>query len=151
MTGTSTGRDKPKPARTGKGRFLRTPASQARDVEAARLRSTGHTLQDIADRLGYTDPGNAYRAIAKVFAETVTAPVEDIRRREIAVLDELEARAWLALKGTSSLAAVDRVLKIQERRARLLGLDAPVKTHVEVTDTVTAEVERLAATLGMTP
>jgi hypothetical protein len=30
------------------------------------------------------------------------------------------------------LAAVDRLLKVQERRAKLLGLDVPVKRQVEV-------------------
>ena len=30
------------------------------------------------------------------------------------------------------LAAIDRLLKIQERRAKLLGLDAPTQSRVEV-------------------
>lgn len=61
------------------------------------------------------------------------------------------------------LDAIDRVLRIQARRAALLGLDAPKKSQVEVitTDQVTAEIARLeadiaakareAAALGVTP
>lgn len=39
------------------------------------------------------------------------------------------------------LAALDRVLKIQERRAKLLGLDAPAKTEVNVGAVDPASIE----------
>jgi hypothetical protein len=47
--------------------------------------------------------------------------------------------------------AVMAVLKIMERRARLLGLDMPAKAQVEIThydgNTIDSEVERLVALL----
>lgn len=48
------------------------------------------------------------------------------------------------------LAAISTILKIEERRAKLLGLDAPTKTNVTVSDAITSEIEQLAAQLGMT-
>lgn len=157
-------------AKDGKGRFMRSVQAAQRDAEAARLRSEGHTLQSIVDRLGFHDRAAASRAIAKVYAETVTQPVEEIRARDLATLDELEARAWEVLRAkhvtvshgkvvdidgvpladdAPVLNAIDRVLKVQDRRAKLLGLDAPTRAKVELTDTVTAEIQRLAAELGM--
>lgn len=40
-----------------------------------------------------------------------------------------------------ALAAIDRLLKIQERRARLLGLDAAVKVDATVTETTQQDLE----------
>jgi hypothetical protein len=49
--------------------------------------------------------------------------------------------------GTPSMFAVDRVITIRERLARLVGLDAPMRTDtkvtVEHTTTLDAEIERL--------
>ena len=46
------------------------------------------------------------------------------------------------------LHAIDRILKVMERRARLLGLDAPAKTDVRVTDVLDEQIQQLAAELG---
>jgi hypothetical protein len=46
------------------------------------------------------------------------------------------------------LNAVDRLLRIQERRARLLGLDAPVKRDISLTDERAAQIEALVEELG---
>jgi len=48
-----------------------------------------------------------------------------------------------------TLNAIKTILAIEERRAKLLGLDAPTKTNVTVSDTITSEIEQLAAQLGM--
>ncbi len=48
------------------------------------------------------------------------------------------------------LAAIDRLLKIEERRAKLLGLDAPVRAELITIDAIEAEVARLAAELDLT-
>ena len=45
------------------------------------------------------------------------------------------------------LAAIDRCLKIMERRARLLGLDATAKADLRISDSLDSQIERLAAEL----
>jgi hypothetical protein len=45
------------------------------------------------------------------------------------------------------LQAIDRMLKIQERRAKLLGLDAPAKLEVFTIDAIDAEIKKLQAEL----
>jgi hypothetical protein len=48
------------------------------------------------------------------------------------------------------LQAIDRALKIQERRAKLLGLDAPTKVEVLTMDAIDAEIQKLQAELATT-
>lgn len=57
----------------------------------------------------------------------------EISRLEQESLDQMQASVWAqALSG--HMGALDRVLRIMERRARLLGLDAPTKTALQNPD-----------------
>jgi hypothetical protein len=54
-----------------------------------------------------------------------------------------------ALSGDKgALFAIDRVLAIQERAAKLRGLDAPIKHEVITLDYIQSEIRRLEETLG---
>jgi hypothetical protein len=170
------------------GAFVANPDTAERDAEACRLRSRGAGYQEICDALGFTNTGNAHRAVQRALKATMQEPAEDLRRLELDRLDRMWRAAEASLERQHvaisqgrivkrkmpildsagqqvmdphtgepmyqleevlddgpMLAALDRLLKIQERRARLLGLDAPSKSRVEVvtTDQITAEIERL--------
>ncbi len=104
----------------------------AREAEALHLRLSGATYQVIAEQLGISAPG-AYkvvmRACERVHAKTRES-AQVVLHLELMRLDRLLFAVWpLAIEG-KSLKAVDRVLKIMERRSRYLGLDAPTKTVV---------------------
>ena len=169
-----TGKPPAKP-RAG-GKFVRSIETAKRDAEAARLRSRGRTYSQIAEELGYCDKGAAHHAVARVFdgfrveARDLLIKIEldklDMMTR--AVIDVLEAKHYLVSDGrivyigakddpdhrellddAPVLQAVDRLLKISDRRAKLLGLDAPKR--VEVSDTtpdLDAAVRDLAAELA---
>lgn len=47
------------------------------------------------------------------------------------------------------LQAIDRIPKVQERRAKLAGLDAPRKVEILSMDTIDAEIQRLENLLGL--
>jgi hypothetical protein len=101
--------------------------ARARDALALRLR--GHTYADIGDQLGVTLEG-ARQAVQRGMAEIRTQTAEtavEVREQEAARLDRmlvrLERMADQADDATTALAIQDRLLKIQDRRARLLGLD----------------------------
>jgi len=134
------------------GKFRRTLAGAERDAEAARLRSRGLSYEAIGRELGL-DKGNAYHAVQRALEATVAEPAAEVRQLELARLDDmymavmkvLEAQHFTVSNGkliyhpetggpllddAPVLQAVDRLLKIQERRARLLGLDAATKTEV---------------------
>lgn len=64
-------------------------------------------------------------------AESVDA-LDQVKVREAAELDEMEAEAAVEFSKKKSWEWYDRRLKTKERRAKLLGLDAPTKTDANV-------------------
>ncbi|MFF8769120.1 hypothetical protein [Kitasatospora sp. NPDC015120] len=58
------------------------------------------------------------------------AAVEELRAVEDARLDRMFLVAYRKAVKDGDLPAIDRALRIMERRARLLGLDQPAKTEV---------------------
>jgi hypothetical protein len=88
------------------------------------MRIKGATYQQIGDALGVTLQ-SANRMVLAGVAEwnaTIRRDAADLIALEYARLERLHAAVWdQAIAGDP--AAVDRVLKIMERRAKLLGLD----------------------------
>jgi hypothetical protein len=167
-----TGNDRP---RDGNGRYYRTVEDAERDERAARLRADGWTFARIAEELGYDSRATAHHAVQRVLKETVREAGEDLRSLELERLDKLYRSAMGVLErqhvtvshgkiiqapdpdtgeetplidDAPVLNAIDRLLRIQERRARLLGLDAPVKRDISLTDERAAAIEALVEELG---
>lgn len=93
-----------------------------KERNALELRRAGYTYDRIADRLGYANKGAAYKAVRRGIARTLQEPVDELIELETDRLDRLLSSVWApAMKG--DLGAVDRVLRISERRSKLLGLD----------------------------
>ena len=102
-------------------RRLRGTAKKRRALE---LKITGLTYRQIADELDYRSPASAHAAVMRALRETLAEPAEELRQLEVGRLDALLEAVW-ADAMTGKLPAVDRVLRIGERRAKLLGLDLP--------------------------
>lgn len=155
--------------RGGNGKFTADPDTAERDAEACRLRARALSYAEIAKRLGYVDESHAHRAVQRALKATVQEASDELRAVELKRLDGLyrlalkvAERAHVTVSNgrvvhlgdlplqddAPALAAIDRLLKIQERRARLLGLDAPVKHEVRNVDAVDAEIEQLVARLA---
>lgn len=114
--------------------------------QAVQLRAEGKTYQEIADILGYADHTGARKAVLSGLASIKQEPAQELRDIELARLDALWQKAWdKAMAG--SMPAIDRCLKIQARRAALMGLDAPKEVDVKVT--VLEEADRLADLLNL--
>ncbi len=140
-------------SKTRKNEGKTTIESIDRDHKALDLRRAGMTYDIIAKTLGWADPSVAHKAVQRALKRALhESGSEELREVELSRLDRLQAALWpKALEG--NLGAADRILRIAERRARLLGLDAPVKQEVEVTaykggTDIDREVERLAKTLA---
>lgn len=134
-----------------------------RQAAAMELKLNGESYRTIALKLDYRGPSGSHKAVAAYLRKTLQAPTDELMKIELARLDKLQLRLWpVALAG--ELGAVDRVLKIMERRAKLLGLDAPTLYSVndirdiaqKVVRVVVAEVsdegirERIFDALGFT-
>lgn len=137
---------------------------ETRQNQALRLRREGLEYSDIATKLGYANHTGAMKA---ALAALNRQPAEDapiVRQLELERLDALWRAAWRQLnmdhvlvshgrviEGVvdegAKLAALDRLLRIQERRAKYLGLDEATKTRIDYVpeEVVDGEIERLRA------
>jgi hypothetical protein len=159
------------PPRAGRGRWVRT--ATAKHAEAVRLRSEGFSYDEIARQLGYRDKASAYNAVQRTLTREVREPADELRQIELIRLDSL----WMQAMGVLTrshvtvsngkvvtinrdgetvpvpddapvLQAIDRLVKIMERRSKLLGLDAPAKVEVMNLDQIDAEITKLERELG---
>lgn len=100
--------------------------------QALELRRAGLGYEAIGAKIGL-GKSQAHRLVVAALAEAraqVTANVDDLRSEELSRLDAMLTGLWPSARNGAG-AAVDRVLKIMERRARLLGLDAPERKRIE--------------------
>ena len=94
--------------------------------QALQMVKAGYTLVEIAKKLGYAGKQGASELIKAALAQLVRVPAEEVRQLQLARLD-----LWLTKLekkiNKGDIKAIQTALRIEERRARLLGLDAPVK------------------------
>lgn len=101
---------------------------QHRKKEALQLRLEGKTYTEIAERMGKS-VSTVHGYVADSLAEVTKEDAQQLRDVEAARLDALQHAIWDKAIG-GDLSAMDRVIKIIDRRARLLGLDAPQQVAV---------------------
>ena len=100
-----------------------------KQMQALELRKAGVSYARIAEALGYASGSGAHKAVSSALKKTLQEPSDELRMLEIERLDAMLAAIWGSVK-QGQYGAQDRALKIMERRAKLLGLDAPVKADV---------------------
>lgn len=147
-------------------------ATAKRRAEAVAMRIAGADFDTIAGQLGYADRASAHKDVTRALEQAVveqSRSVEVYREEELQRLDALLVEAWTVLKRQHvsvshgrvvrdendepilddgpTLSAIDRILRIQERKAKFLGLDAPQRHEVVTVDAVDAEIARLTAEL----
>jgi hypothetical protein len=135
-------------ARSGAGRYIRTPETARRDAKAADLRAKGWTYQQIAAELGYGDKRTAADAIERALKDIIREPGEAVLHFELERLDaelvrlgdlEVSARKVLTNRHIMVnngrvilhpeteqpmeddgpvLQAIDRLIKIEDARRR---------------------------------
>jgi predicted DNA binding protein len=108
--------------------------SREREREAFELRKAGGSLQQIGDKIGVSKQAVS-QMLKRVLADLVSATMEDaedVRHMEVERLDALLLGLWQKARAGNE-GAVDRVLRIMQRRSELLGLDAPRRTTTEIT------------------
>jgi hypothetical protein len=103
-----------------------------RQKQAMELRKAGASYSAIAERVGYASESGARKAVATVLARIVAEANEsagELRAMTLERLDAMILAIWPACR-RGDLGAIDRVLRIEAQRAKLLGLDAPERVDV---------------------
>ena len=108
--------------------------ARERWLAALELRKQGLTFEAIAGALGYAGESAAYKAVMSALGEVSREPVEEMRKLEATRLDKMQEKLSdkIGPDKDDGLPVVDRVLRIMDRRAKLLGLDQPQKSEVDV-------------------
>lgn len=138
-----------------------TAVMRAQAVELHCHKSWSYTR--IGEKLGVTRQ-RAHQLVQEALEELAaeqTKNVEALRAREIALIEKTLERTSEVMaanvvevtddgeiqvhKGAGELAlkAADRVVKLSERRAKLLGLDAPTVSNVNLGATPLSELEKI--------
>lgn len=105
-------------------------SDRTRAAEALRLRLSGMTWEAIQAQMGYRSVRGPAMAVERLLGRIEHEGAAQLRAVESRRLDELLAGVWpKAIAGDTD--AVRTVLRISERRSKLLGLDAPVQVAVE--------------------
>jgi hypothetical protein len=109
--------------------------------KALELRRMAWGYQAIADHLGI-GLATAHRHVMDALKEAraqISTEADTLKSEDLSRLDAMLSGLWpRASKGEA--VAVDRVLKIMERRAKLLGLEAPVRIETTGKDGAPIEV-----------
>lgn len=112
-----------------------------RRAKAFELRKRGYSYAQIAAAHAVS-VSVAWSDVKAVYDQLLPIEeVEEMRRMELARLDVLSTRIEEQVHA-GNLFAIDRALKIMERRARLAGLDAPVRSEVKVEAVTRDDIER---------
>lgn len=128
----------------------RTPAQRAREAELCMgYQLQGYTYRQIEEKLWdehdiSLSPAGIKLRIETAIANLPTADAKKLRKRELARCDALEA-AIADQVAAGDLNAVKTALRVMDRRARYLGLDAPtlIKGELDVTHDVSEDVAAL--------
>lgn len=146
--------------RDSKQRFVRTPDQIALDHRAAELRSQSKTYREVGEIMGVA-LNTAYDMVRRAIADIPRESTVELVQLEVAKIDFLERKTIEILERRHvfvsqggkvvydgeekleddgpALQAINTLAKLGERRARLLGLNAPTRT--ELTSTVSVSIE----------
>lgn len=104
------------------------PSIQAkiRAAKAVALRLEGKTFPEIAKELKYNSQQAAYDAVMRTLKATQREPADELRKLELERLDVMWPIHFLNAQA-GDVQALTACMKVMERRAMLLGLNAPVK------------------------
>jgi hypothetical protein len=130
---------------------VRTEAAFKQSL-AMRLRVKGYDYATIAEKMGLgSNASAAYQIVLRGIRTVRLESAEEMRDVEITRLDSLNALGWKAIQRASRrgdtkgvATALNALVRLSDRRAKLMGLDAPVKY-----DLLMSEARKMASQLNM--
>ena len=134
------------------GKRKATPRRINADERAAKaldLRKQGLTYREIGKRIRCTTQ-NAWACVQKALAELrdkTSETAQDVRDQQLGRLDAALKALWPKIK-RGEPRAIDTAIRLEERRSKLLGLDAPSKQEVSGPDGGAIPIEDARAMLA---
>lgn len=128
-----------------------TPESIDRESRGIVLHASGATYEEIAQILGYADKSGAYRAVMRALKKRAKE-TNDLRDEMIA--GELETTRLIirglipAVVKDGNARSAEVLIKALERRANLMGWNAPTRVDHKITDQLTAEIAELVESMA---
>jgi len=101
-----------------------SPEVLDKEVQVVSLRRQGLTWDQISDRVGYSSPSSSRDAYLRASRRVMRDDLEDIRNLELDRLDVAMSGIWIGVQNGDPQSVL-LMLKIMDRRAKLLALDAP--------------------------
>ncbi len=96
------------------------------------LRKAGASHDQIATQLGLANRSVSWKLFSAALREIIREPAQDVLTLELNRLDAMLLGCWTKAK-SGDTQAIDRVIRIMDRRTAYLGLDQPKGLKVEVT------------------
>lgn len=122
-----------------------------REQEVIKLRRAGLAWSQVASQLGFANESGPFKVFRRVLArrlEELNESVDEVRALELDRLDAMLRGGLFAKAQGGDVYAIDRVLKISERRSALLGLDAAKRVEVQVQEELNGAMTKLQARLS---
>lgn len=115
-------------------------------MKCLELRTAGKGFAEIAKQLGYADASGPFHAVQAALKATLAEAAAEYRQVLLLRLDRLLLAMDRGIR-RGSYHHVLAALKIEERRAKLLGLDAPEKHNLRIESIadLVAELDKPAA------
>lgn len=126
---------------------IRTPRNiknELRDAQALELRKAGASFDQIAKQLGYAHKSGAHHSVMRALKASLSLrndSAAELRELMLARLDAYRLGIYRAAT-SGSPRAVEVALKIEERTAMLLGLDAPKRAELSGPEGGPIEIEQ---------
>lgn len=142
---------------SGKRQSANQIAMAIRRQRVCELRQTAMSVRAIAAQIvaeglapanySYVTASRDWRAEYERLLDKSSETAEQTRALELERLDVMLHAVWHKIE-SGDARAIDTALRVAERRAKLLGLDAPVRTDITVTEIDNAIERELARVAG---
>jgi len=125
-------------------RHTKWVATRLRDAQALELKKAGASYDQIAQHLGYAQRSGAHHAVHRALREALedrNADAEEVRELELQRIDDMMLGLWKKAKA-GDVQAIGAALRLMERTAAYLGLDAPKRQEISGNDGGAIQIEQ---------
>jgi hypothetical protein len=106
------------------------PETIDREQQVVSLRRQGYTWEGISNEVGYLSPSSSREAFLRASRRVLREDLEEVRNLELDRLDFALKSIWTGVEAGDTQ-AINTMLKIMERRSKMLALDAPKPLFIQ--------------------